>query len=134
MDVETATALQGLGFRLDRVELGLADVRTELAEVKTDVASLKTDVASLKTDVASLKTDVASLKTDVASLKTDVGGLKNDIADLRVGQVHLRTELTAQIEESRRHSQMLFESLRGDIQLLAEGFGHLSARFDELRR
>ena len=48
--------------------------------------------------------------------------------------VSLRTEIRDGLAESRRHTEVLFESLRDDIGILAEGFAVLSAKLESLRR
>ncbi len=46
----------------------------------------------------------------------------------------LRHEFRAGLAENRRHAEVLFESLRDDIRMLAEGFATLTARLDSGRR
>ena len=42
----------------------------------------------------------------------------------------LLVALRSDCAETRRHAEMLFESLKDDIRILAEGFATLSARLD----
>ena len=42
----------------------------------------------------------------------------------------LRSEFRAGLAENRRHAEVLIESVRGDIRMLAEGFATLTARLD----
>ena len=42
--------------------------------------------------------------------------------------------MDARFAESRRHTEVLFESLRDDIRMLAEGYAALTARLDSGRR
>ena len=42
----------------------------------------------------------------------------------------LRTEFRAGLAENRRHAEVLIESLRDDIRMLAEGFATLTAKLD----
>jgi len=46
----------------------------------------------------------------------------------------MESGLEARFAESRRHTDVLFESLRDDIRMLAEGFATLSAKLDSDRR
>jgi hypothetical protein len=46
----------------------------------------------------------------------------------------LRSEFRAGLAENRRHTEVLFESLRDDIRMLAEGFATLTAKLDSDRR
>ncbi|HMJ85895.1 MAG TPA: hypothetical protein VK504_22095 [Vicinamibacterales bacterium] len=42
----------------------------------------------------------------------------------------LLVALRSDCAETRRHAEMLFESLKDDIRILAEGFATLSAKLD----
>lgn len=54
--------------------------------------------------------------------------------DRRFGTMESRFDgIEARFEENRRHTEVLFESLRDDIRILAEGFATLSAKFDSGR-
>ncbi len=46
----------------------------------------------------------------------------------------LRAELRDGFVEARRHTEVLFESLRDDIRILADGVAHVSAKLDSLQR
>ncbi len=45
----------------------------------------------------------------------------------------LRNEFRAGLAENRRHTEVLIESLRDDIRILADGFATLSMRLDSRR-
>ena len=51
-------------------------------------------------------------------------------AEIREGQVMIITELTEQIEDSRRYTRVLFEDAIGRIALVSEGLAALSGRVD----
>jgi hypothetical protein len=42
-----------------------------------------------------------------------------------------KDDLTQKIEELRRHTQVLFESVRADVRLVAEGLAHLVSRLED---
>jgi hypothetical protein len=46
----------------------------------------------------------------------------------------LLVALRSDCAETRRHAEMVFESLKDDIRILAEGFTMLSAKLDSGRR
>jgi hypothetical protein len=46
----------------------------------------------------------------------------------------MRSEFRAGLAENRRHAEVLFESLRADIRMLAEGFATLTGKLDSGRR
>lgn len=65
-------------------------------------------------------------------------GLRRDIAELRQTQettaAGLRQDIAASSEETKRHTGVLIESLRHDVQSMAEGFQmHLDRRHAEDR-
>ena len=66
-----------------------------------------------------------------ASLRGEMKGiaasLRDDMATLRE---ELRTEFREGLAENRRHSQILFESVRDDIRMVAEGVAALSAKIE----
>jgi hypothetical protein len=51
-------------------------------------------------------------------------------AEFRAGFAELRDELKDEILESRRHAQVLFESTRDDIRMIADAVALISARLD----
>jgi hypothetical protein len=61
-----------------------------------------------------------SFRGEMGELRGEVGGL--------------RGELREGLAENRRHTQVLFESLRDDIRILADGFAHISAKIDSQER
>ena len=68
-----------------------------------------------------------ALGNRVDALERSLGSRIDAVGD-RLTSVEQR--LRAEIAESRRHSQMLFESLRDDIRILADGFAVLSSKID----
>jgi hypothetical protein len=49
-------------------------------------------------------------------------------------EVNLRADIRNSLEESKRHAQVLHESVREDIRMLAEGFAVMSVKLDSLQR
>jgi len=64
-----------------------------------------------------------SLRGEFGSLQTKFGFLQSEFGSLR-------SEVRDGIAENRRHTEVLFESLRDDIRMLAEGFATLTAKLD----
>jgi hypothetical protein len=63
------------------------------------------------------------------------GSLRGEFrAGLDALEGSLRSEFRAGFSENRRHAEVLFESLRDDIRMLAEGVATLTARLDSGRR
>lgn len=123
MDAETAEAIQGLTDRIDRLELSL---RGEMASVRDglrgEMAGMRDD---LRGEMASMRDD---LRGDMASVRD---GLRGEMTSMRE---ELRGEFRDGLAENRRHTEILFESLRDDIRLLADGVAHLAVKVDQLAR
>ena len=49
-------------------------------------------------------------------------------------EASLRAEIRDSLEESKRHAQVLQESVRDDIRILADGFAVISTKLDSLQR
>ena len=64
----------------------------------------------------SLRGEFGSLQTKFGFLQSEFGSLRSDVRD--------------GLAENRRHTEVLFESLRDDIRMLAEGFATLTAKLD----
>jgi hypothetical protein len=62
------------------------------------------------------------------------GSLRGEIGSLRSEIGSLRSDVRAGLAENRRHAEVLFESLRDDIRMLAEEFATLTAKLDSDRR
>jgi len=110
MDVETSGAIEQLGRRIDALE-----------------GSLRGEFGSLRGEFGSLRGEFGSLRGEFGSLRDEFGSLRDEFGSLR-------GEFRAGLAENRRHAEVLFESLRDDIRMLAEGFATLTARLDSGRR
>src|SRR6266850_1279601 len=75
-----------------------------------------------------------SFRGEMGELRDEVGGLRGEVGGLRGEVGGLRGELREGLAENRRHTQVLFESLRDDIRILADGFAHISAKIDSQER
>jgi uncharacterized protein YPO0396 len=80
----------------------------------------------------------ASLTEMRRHLDGSLGEVRREIAEtrdqLRTEMGEMRDELRSEIGESRRHVEILTEDLRGQIQIVAEGFVSLGERIDAGRR
>jgi hypothetical protein len=65
------------------------------------------------------------------SFRGEMGELRGELRGEIGG---LRGELREGLAENRRHTQVLFESLRDDIRILADRFAHISAKIDSQER
>ena len=77
---------------------------------------------------ARIDTLEASLRDEFSSLRAE---WRDESSSLRAD---VRAELREGFAESRRHTDVLFESLRDDIRMLADGFAAVSTKLDSLQR
>jgi hypothetical protein len=69
-------------------------------------------------------------RAGLARLESRFGGLESRFDGLESRFDTMESGLEARFAESRRHTDVLFESLRDDIRMLAEGFATLTAKLD----
>jgi uncharacterized protein (DUF3084 family) len=101
-----------------------------VGDLRTEVGGLRIEVGDLRTEVGVLRTDVGVLRTEVGDLRTEVGGLRTEVGGQRVELGGLRTQMEQFNRDTRRHFEVIAESLRDDIKLLAEGQAAIIARLD----
>ena len=79
------------------------------------------------------------LRGEIAAMGHELRGEMAAMRDgLRVEMVAMRDELRIEfrdgLADNRRHTEVLFESLRDDIRLVAEAVAHLAVKIDQLQR
>jgi hypothetical protein len=111
---EFQTAMEKVATKKD-LEAFRSDMATDLAAVRADMATKK-DLEALR---SATKTDLAALRSEMAT-KTDLEALRSE---MQLGFVNFSSEI-------RRHFDVVAESLRGDIRLLADGHSYVVARLD----
>jgi len=120
MDVETTAAIEHLGDRIDRLE---TSVRAEFGDVR---AEMRDGFASVRADLR------AEMRDGFADMRTELRAeMRDGFADMRT---ELRDEFRNGFEANRRYTDVLFETLRDDIRILAEGFATISVKLDSLQR
>jgi len=80
-----------------------------------------------------------SLRSEMVSMRDALRGeMVGTREELRVEMVgmrdELRSEFRAGLAENRRHAEILVESVRDDIRLVAEGVAHLAVKLDRQQR
>ena len=86
---------------------------------------------TIRRDIRGLRRDVRGLRRDVRGLNGDVRELKGDVRELRSDMKSLREHVDESALETRRHFDVIAESLRGEIRLIAEVFDSHSQRLDD---
>ena len=129
MDVETAEAVDTLRNDIHRVDRQVARVETSLTgEIARVETSLTAEIARVET---SLTAEITRVET---SLTAKIDGVATSLTAKIDG---VETSLTAKMhelnEDTRRHTDVQFESLRDDIRLLAEHLVSLDAKVDSRR-
>ena len=84
--------------------------------------------------IRSVRTEVTSVRAEVGSLRVEVGSIRNEVTSLRTEVTSLGKAVTSGDLQVRRHMDVLFESLRDDIRLLADGLVSLDAKVESMRR
>jgi hypothetical protein len=108
VDVETSEALERVGERIDALGISLR------REIGAGDASLRGEMRAMG---ASLRGEMQAMG---ASLRDEMATMREE----------LFSEFREGLAENRRHSQILFESVRDDIRMVAEGVAALSAKIE----
>jgi chromosome segregation ATPase len=85
--------------------------------------------------IETLRADIRRVEETLGA-RIDAQGNRLDAveASLRAEMREIRAEMRETREELTRHSQVLFESLRDDIHVIADGLVSLDAKVESLRR
>jgi hypothetical protein len=128
MDVETAGAIEQLSARIDAVEVSLR------AEFRAGLAKLGSRFDAMEPRFDGLESRFDGLESRFDGLESRFDGLESRFDTMESHFDTMESGLEARFAESRRHTDVLVESLRDDIRMLAEAFATLTARLDSGRR
>ena len=135
MDVETSGAIEQLGRRIDALEGSLrSEFRDGLARPESRFGGLESRFGGLESRFGGLESRFGGLESRFEGLESRFEGLESRFEGLESRFDIMETGLEARFAESRRHADVLFESLRDDIRMLAEAVATLSANWDSDRR
>ena len=115
---EFQTAIERVATKKD-LEALRSEMATDLAAVRSEMAT-KTDVEALRSEMV---TDLAAVRAEMAT-KRELEALRSEV---QLGYVNFSSEI-------RRHFDVVAESLRGDIRLLADGYSYVVGRLDAIER
>ena len=113
------TTLEQLPERMDRLESQILQLR---AEMRDEFSAVGAEMATGEEETR------RTLGEEVRASDEETRRVLR--AEIREGQVMIITELTEQIEDSRRYTRVLFEDAIGRIALVSEGLAALSGRVD----
>ena len=127
MDTETSEVVERINARIDALEVTLrAEIRGESAAVRDELrAEIRGESAAIRD---ALGGEMSSMRDD---LRGEMSSMRDDLrGEMSLMRDELRTEIRDSLEESKRHAQVLHESVRDDIRMLAEAFAARSTRLD----
>jgi hypothetical protein len=136
MDFDTSAAIERLSERIDvldaTVREGFTSLRGGLKSMREEVGTLRGELGG---ELATVRRDVGSVREELGTVRGKLGGeIATARRDLEKSISDLRAETRDGLAENRRHTEVLFESLRDDIRILAEGFASVSLKLDSLQR
>jgi hypothetical protein len=73
----------------------------------------------------------ATMRAEFSAVHTEFSAVRTEVSAVRTG---LRAEFRDGLAEVRRHAEILHETLRDDIRMLAEGFATISVKLDAMQR
>lgn len=103
------------------------------AETRAYLDEMREDFRGVRGEVGDLRRDVGDLRGEVSGLHGEVGGLRSEVTDLRGEVGNLREEMRTEAATTRRHFDVVAESLRSDIKGVAEGVIDNTRAIDHLR-
>jgi hypothetical protein len=117
VDADTREMLESIQAQISTLGAELhGEIGGLRAEMRTEIGGLR---AEMRTEIGGLR---AEMHTEIGGLRaemhTEIGGLR---AEMRTEIGGLRAEMRAGDEMTRRHFDIVAESLRSDIRTIAEG-------------
>ena len=112
MDIETSEVIDRIGARIDALDASLrAEFRAEFSSVREE------------------------FRGEFSSVREEFRGEFSSVREeFRAEFSSVREEFREGLAQNRRHTEVLFESLRDDIRILADGFAAVSTKLDSLQR
>ena len=139
-EARTMQRFDAVDARFDGVDARFACVDARFASVDARFASVDTRFESVDARLASVDARIESVDARVTSVDAHLASVDAGLAslDARFPSVDARFEailehINASASETRRHFDVVAESLRSDIRLLAEGLVALDQKTDRLQ-
>jgi chromosome segregation ATPase len=102
-----------------RVDVG--SLRAETGALRGDVGSLRAETGVLRVEVGSLREETGALRTEMGTLRGETSALRVETGSLRAESGDLRQEMRQAALGTRRHFDVVAESIRSDVRVVAEG-------------
>ncbi|HEX9748283.1 MAG TPA: hypothetical protein VGB86_07770 [Methylomirabilota bacterium] len=109
---EMAEARQELRAETGALRAETAELRQEL---RTETGALRAETAGLRLE---LRAETGALRAETAGLRLE---LRAETGALRAETAELRLEMRQTAGETRRHFDVVAESIRSDVRVVAEG-------------
>ena len=126
---ELEAVVRNIDDRLVRIEQILPTLATKedlhLLATKEDLRATREDLRATREDLR------ADLQRSIQPLATRAE--MHEAIRIAVEPLATKIEMREESERTRRHFDVVAESLRGDIRLIAEGQADLQRRFEDLR-
>jgi hypothetical protein len=119
MDLETTQAVEELGSRIDRLQ---ADMKGGFAGLRAEMGA---GFADVRGELAGMHGELAGVRGELAGVR---GEMRREVINVQAEIADLREDLRAGLESNWTRTQSLFESLRGDVQMLAGYIADLASR------
>jgi uncharacterized protein involved in exopolysaccharide biosynthesis len=104
-----------------------SEIKEEFAAVRADLQSVGDRVRDVDARVRDVDARVRDVDTRLAEVDTRL------TAEIRRVETTLRQEIQEEGVATRRHFDVVAESLRDDIRIIAEGFVALDAKVERIR-
>jgi len=123
VDSETRDYLDAAlaGLRQE-IRAGTAETAELRRELRSETGALRAEMAELREELRSETAELREeLRAETGALRAETGALLAETGALRAETVGLRWEMRQTAEETRRHFDVVGESIRSDVRAVAEG-------------
>jgi hypothetical protein len=97
------------------LDAALESLRLEIRAGGTETAMLRQE---LKGEIGELRQE---MRAETGALRAETGALRGEVGSLRAESGDLRQEMRQAARETRRHFDVVAESIRSDVRVVAEG-------------
>jgi hypothetical protein len=130
-------------MRRVRIDIGAVDATPRLSRTiarhphveRIPVEMMCSTMLRLRTSMDTWTSEALALRSDIRGVEATLTARIDDTEQRLSARIdHVAQQLRGEIADARRHSDVLYESLRDDIRLVAEGVAVIGAKVDRLTR